>query len=161
MSQSTKTPFRKDKFNEEKIHLKEAISALQSAGRDFNAMGTGYDAVKLARQGLPKRILLSFAKTISITIQELANVMHISERTLQRYDDDAIIKTEYSEKVIELARLYKRGEDVFGSMKNFKIWMKTPSLIFNGESPMALLDTSAGFDMVFTELGRIEHGILA
>ena len=87
--------------------------------------------------------------------------MHISERTLQRYDDNAIIKTEYAEKAIELARLYTRGEEVFGSMDKFKSWMKTPSHIFKGEAPVSLLDTSFGFNMVFKELGRIEHGIFA
>jgi uncharacterized protein (DUF2384 family) len=39
--------------------------------------------------------------------------------------------------------------------------MGTQSLSFNSESPLSLLDTSAGFNMVFTELGRIEHGIFA
>jgi putative toxin-antitoxin system antitoxin component (TIGR02293 family) len=87
--------------------------------------------------------------------------MHISERTLQRYEDDAIVKSEYAEKAVELARLYTRGEEVFDSMDNFKIWMKTPSLVFNGETPLSLLYTSVGFGMVFTELGRIEHGIFA
>jgi putative toxin-antitoxin system antitoxin component (TIGR02293 family) len=117
------------------------------------------DILQLTRDGLPKRILLSLAKKISITFQELANIMHISERTLQRYDDDAIIKTEYAEKAIELARLYTRGEEVFGSMDKFKSWMKTPSHIFKGETPVSLLDTSFGFNLVFRELGRIEHGI--
>ncbi len=87
--------------------------------------------------------------------------MHISERTLQRYDDDAIIKTEYAEKAVELARLYTRGEEVFGSLDKFKTWMKTPVYVFKGEAPVSLLDTSIGFDMVFKELGRIEHGIFA
>ena len=124
-------------------------------------LSTDQDILQLTRDGLPKRILLSLAKKISLTIQELANIMHISERTLQRYDDDAIIKTEYAEKAIELARLYTRGEEVFGSMDSFKIWMKTPSLIFKSEAPVSLLDTSFGFDMIFKELGRIEHGIFA
>ncbi|HEY4196461.1 MAG TPA: antitoxin Xre/MbcA/ParS toxin-binding domain-containing protein [Mucilaginibacter sp.] len=119
------------------------------------------DILQLTRDGLPKRILLSLAKKISLTIQELANIMHISERTLQRYDDNAIIKTEYAEKAIELARLYTRGEEVFGSMDKFKSWMKSPSYIFKGEAPVSLLDTSFGFNMVFKELGRIEHGIFA
>jgi putative toxin-antitoxin system antitoxin component (TIGR02293 family) len=119
------------------------------------------DILQLTRDGLPKRILLSLAKKISLTIQELANIMHISERTLQRYDDNAIIKAEYAEKAIELARLYTRGEEVFGSMDKFKSWMKTPSHIFKGEAPVSLLDTSFGFNMVFKELGRIEHGIFA
>jgi putative toxin-antitoxin system antitoxin component (TIGR02293 family) len=124
-------------------------------------ISSDYDVLQLTRNGLPKRILLALAKKISITIQELANIMHISERTLQRYDDNAIVKSEYAEKAVELARLYTRGEEVFGSMENFKTWMKTPSAIFNAEAPLSLLDTSIGFDMVFTELGRIEHGIFA
>ena len=63
------------------------------------------DSIKAARQGFPKRVLLSLAKRISLTITELCAILHISERTLQRYDDDTVIKTEYAEKAIELARL--------------------------------------------------------
>ncbi|HTD40952.1 MAG TPA: antitoxin Xre/MbcA/ParS toxin-binding domain-containing protein [Mucilaginibacter sp.] len=122
---------------------------------------TDFDILQLTRNGLPKHLLLSLAKKISLTIQELADIMHISERTLQRYDDDAIIKTEYAEKAVELARLYTRGEEVFGSLDKFKTWMKTPLHVFKGETPVSLLDTSVGFDIIFKELGRIEHGIFA
>jgi len=120
-----------------------------------------FEVIKLARQGFSKRVLLALANKISLSIQELAYVLHISERTLQRYNDDDLIKAEYAEKAVELARLYTRGEEVFGSMEKFKLWIKYPSLVFNGEAPVSLLDTSAGFDMVFKELGRIEHGIFA
>lgn len=118
-----------------------------------------FDVINLARKGFSKGTLLALAKKISLNLQELANILHISERTLQRYDDDEIIKLEYAEKAVELARLYTRGEEVFGSIDKFKLWIKAPSLIFNGEAPVTILDTSAGFDMVFRELGRIEHGI--
>jgi len=124
-------------------------------------LSNDFDIIKFAREGFPKRVLLTLAKKISLNIQELSNILHISERTLQRYDDDAIIKTEYAEKAVELARLYTRGQEVFGTMDKFKLWVKAPSLVFNGESPVSMLDTSAGFDMVFKELGRIEHGIFA
>lgn len=120
-----------------------------------------FDVINLARKGFSKSSLLALGKKISLNLQELANILHISERTLQRYDDNEIIKLEYAEKAVELARLYTRGEEVFGSIDKFKLWMKTPGLIFNGETPVSMLDTSAGFDMVFRELGRIEHGIFA
>lgn len=120
-----------------------------------------YDVIKLTRQGLPKKVLLALAQKISLTVQELAGIMHISERTLQRYDEDAVVKTEYAEKAVELARLYTRGEEVFGSIEQFKRWMKTSAHVFKGETPVSLLDTSVGFDMVLKELGRIEHGIFA
>jgi putative toxin-antitoxin system antitoxin component (TIGR02293 family) len=161
----------KEKHNEENI-LKEPMGVYLTSGSNnlFYGLLSGikpinlssdFNIVQLTREGLPKRVLLGLAKKISLTLQQLANIMHISERTLQRYDDDAIIKTEYAEKAIELARLYTRGEEVFGSMDKFKTWMGTQLLVFNGESPLSLLDTSAGFNMVFTELGRIEHGIFA
>lgn len=143
---------------------------IQGSGNSFyNLLGgaksltpaNDFDIINLARKGFSKRALLSLAKKISLNIQELANILHISERTLQRYDDDAIIRTEYAEKAVELARLYARGEEVFGSIDKFKRWIKAPSVVFNGEAPVSILDTSAGFDMVFKELGRIEHGIFA
>ena len=120
-----------------------------------------FDIINLARKGFSKGTLLALAKKISLNLQDLANILHISERTLQRYEDDAIIRTEYAEKAIELARLYARGQEVFGSMDKFKRWMKTPGHVFRGETPISLLDTSVGFDMVLRELGRIEHGIFA
>jgi putative toxin-antitoxin system antitoxin component (TIGR02293 family) len=120
-----------------------------------------FDILISSRRGLPKHSLMALAKKISLTIQEFANIMHISERTLQRYEDDTIIKTEYAEKAIELARLYTRGQEVFGNLDKFKTWMKTPLHIFKGEAPVSLLDTSIGFDMVFKELGRIEYGVFA
>ncbi|RWY50990.1 type II RES/Xre toxin-antitoxin system antitoxin [Mucilaginibacter gilvus] len=156
--------------DEEKNEFKEPMVAYITRGSGlplYNLFGgaaafsSDFDMVKLARQGFPKKALLALAKKISLSIQELANILHISERTLQRYEDDAIIKTEYAEKAVELARLYTRGEEVFGSLDKFKLWVKAPSLIFNGEAPISFLDTSAGFDMVFNELGRIEHGIFA
>ena len=149
----------KNEFNEPMAVYMPAVTSF------YNLLGStkanDFDIVRLARQGFPKHALLSLAKKISLNIQELANILHISERTLQRYDDDEVIKKEYAEKAVELARLYTRGEEVFGSMDKFKLWMKNPSYVFKGEAPVSLLDTSAGFDMVFKELGRIEHGIFA
>ncbi|MEO8885840.1 MAG: antitoxin Xre/MbcA/ParS toxin-binding domain-containing protein [Mucilaginibacter sp.] len=140
-------------------------TVIGNAARDFNVMGNSrmgdYEILNVSRKGLPKRGLMALAKKISLTLQEFANIMHISERTLQRYEDDTIIKTEYSEKAIELARLYTRGAEVFGTLDKFKTWMKTPLHVFKGEAPVSLLDTSIGFDMVFKELGRIEYGIFA
>jgi putative toxin-antitoxin system antitoxin component (TIGR02293 family) len=131
----------KRKHNPE-FYVSEPMAAYitESKGSLFNNLfagnaisyqsATDFDILQLTRNGLPKRSLLSLAKRISLTVQELADIMHISERTLQRYDNDAIIKTEYAEKAVELARLYTRGQEVFGSLDKFKTWMKTPLHIF-------------------------------
>ena len=120
-----------------------------------------FDLLELTRRGIPKTAMLNLVKKISITLQEFSNIMHISERTFQRFDDSSLIKSEYSEKALELARLYARGEEVFGSLDKFKTWVKTPSYVLKNQTPFALLDTSIGFDLVLKELGRIEHGIFS
>ena len=125
------------------------------------AVSTDFDLLNLARKGVSKRALLSLAKQISLTIQELAGIMHISERTLQRYTPATLIKTEHAEKAIELARLYQRGTEVFGTMENFNDWMKTPNYTLNGEAPLSLLDTSIGFELILQTLGRIEYGVFS
>ncbi len=120
-----------------------------------------YDLLTITRRGLPKKSLVNLSKQISITLHELSNILHISERTLQRYDADELVKTEYSEKAVELARLYAHGTEVFGSLENFITWMKTPSMVFKNETPISLLDSLIGFNLVFQELGRIEHGVFS
>lgn len=125
------------------------------------ATSTDFDLLNLARKGVSKKALVNLAKQISLTIQEVAGIMHISERTLQRYTPATLIKTEYAEKAIELAKLYERGTEVFGTIDNFNDWMKTPNYTLNGEAPLNLLDTSIGFDLIIQTLGRIEYGIFS
>ncbi|MFD1628391.1 antitoxin Xre/MbcA/ParS toxin-binding domain-containing protein [Pseudopedobacter beijingensis] len=150
--------------------LADYIAAIDLANNAFigilGGVGLGsiksdFDVMELTRKGLPKKAIMALAKKISFPIQELARVMHISERTFQRFDEKELVKPEYSEKAIELARLYLKGEEVFGSLERFKTWMKTPSVFFRNETPVSLLDTSIGFSLVKEELGRIEHGIFA
>ena len=120
-----------------------------------------FDLLKLARKGISKKSLLALAKRISLTIEEVASVLHISERTLQRYTPQTLIRTEYADRAIELALLYERGIEVLGSERAFSTWIKSPNYALGGEIPFNLLDTRIGFTMVLDILGRIEHGVFS
>ncbi|NML41469.1 DUF2384 domain-containing protein [Chitinophaga sp. G-6-1-13] len=124
--------------------------------------GSGYyDFIELSRSGVLKRALLNLSRQLSFSLTELAQVLHISERTLQRYADDAKLGADTSERAILLSQLYQRGTEVFGNLENFKEWMRTPLPTFNYQLPISLLDTTFGFQLIEDELGRIEHGIFA
>lgn len=120
-----------------------------------------FDLLKLARKGISKKSLLALAKQISLTIEEVASVLHISERTLQRYTPQTLVKTEYADRAIELALLYERGIEVLGSERAFSNWIKSPNYALGGEIPFNLLDTRIGFTMVLNILGRIEYGVFS
>jgi putative toxin-antitoxin system antitoxin component (TIGR02293 family) len=66
-----------------------------------------------------------------------------------------------SEKIVEIAMLFKLGEEVFGSRAKFNAWLQTESLPLNKVKPVALIDNSFGIRLVKDELMRIEQGILA
>jgi putative toxin-antitoxin system antitoxin component (TIGR02293 family) len=91
----------------------------------------------------------------------MAAITHTSDRTLRRYKPQQKLSQEQSERMIELARLYSRGETVFGSITAFRQWMDTTLLPLGNKKPKAFLDTSLGINMLLDEIGRIEHGIFA
>ncbi|AXT58852.1 DUF2384 domain-containing protein [Aquimarina sp. AD10] len=120
-----------------------------------------YDFIELSRNGIDKKALLHLAKTISFDLKELALVIHMSERTIQRYDLNKKLSTEASAKALQLAKLYGKGEKVFGDLERFKNWMNHPCTALASKKPKELLDTTFGFELLNEELMRIEHGIFA
>src|SRR5699024_8167738 len=98
---------------------------------------------------------------LAITLQELAKILHISERTLQRYKDKDTLSETSSERALMLAQLLQRGIEVRGSAENFQDWLRTPLPAFQQDPPLQYLDTSFGFQLVSDELGRIGHGVFA
>ena len=119
------------------------------------------DLIELARTGIPKNEVLKMAKHLSFSGKELAIIINLSERTLQRYPNDKKLEKIASEKAIQLAKLYERGNEVWGDLDRFKGWMRHPNPFLGSKTPLEILDTNFGFEMVLDEIGRIEHGILA
>jgi len=116
----------------------------------------------MVREGLSYNYFTTLSERIQIELQEWADYLHLSERTIQRYKKEGkTFDPIHSEKIILIELLYKKGIDVFGIEENFYTWMDTKSVALGGVRPKDLLDTSFGITMVYDELGRIEHGIFA
>lgn len=129
-------------------------------GGQFKSI-SDFDIIAAVRHGIEKSKLLSLAKKLSLTIEELADILHISERTLQRYSPGTLVKAEYADRAIALAQLYERGVDVLGSAAAFNDWLRRPNYALRNQSPLSYLDTSVGFAMVLDILGRVEHGVFS
>lgn len=119
------------------------------------------DFIRFIREGLPKSALDNIMKVTEFSVQEISHILRTSDRTLRRYSSSHLLNAEQTERVIELAKLYTRGEEVLGSLESFKEWMDSSVLALGNKKPKAFLDTSLGIDMLMDELGRIEHGVFA
>jgi putative toxin-antitoxin system antitoxin component (TIGR02293 family) len=118
--------------------------------------------LNVLREGVPYPYLNNISNRINFTLEDWSSFLHISERTIQRYKKEKKpFDTIYSEKIVQIDTLYRKGAEVFGSEDNFQTWMETISVPLGGVKPKELLDTTYGINLITDELGRIEHGIFA
>jgi len=118
--------------------------------------------LKLSRNGIKFNLFLEIVKTSPFSLKEWSKFLHLTERTIQRYKKESkTFEPIQSERIIEIAKLQKKGKEIFGSKENFEQWLTSNIVAIGGIKPVELLDSSFGIDLLMDELGRIEHGILA
>jgi putative toxin-antitoxin system antitoxin component (TIGR02293 family) len=116
----------------------------------------------LVRQGIPARALKSFAETLKLNLTDIAQVVHIPRRTLERrIADNARLRTPESERVVRLGRIYAKARDVFEDGEEAARWLIEPLESFAGKTPLELSSTEPGAREVEQILGRIEHGVFS
>jgi len=117
--------------------------------------------IAVIRQGIPSVAIDSLTKTLRVTQAELASALGIPERTLARRKKEGMLNSEESSKLVRLARVIERAEEVFGDLDSSLDWLKSPNAALSGATPLSLLDTDIGAEGVLDTLGRIEHGVFA
>jgi putative toxin-antitoxin system antitoxin component (TIGR02293 family) len=96
------------------------------------------------------------------TQAEWASMLHVSERTLQRYaKNNSSFAPINAERAMQINNVIKRGKEVFGSVDKFYEWIKRNPYMLEGNLSLASLTTAEGINNVLTQLGRIEHGLFA
>jgi putative toxin-antitoxin system antitoxin component (TIGR02293 family) len=119
------------------------------------------DLIKLSRHGVRKSSLTSLCHYLGITMDKMSRLLHTSHRNVQRKDDDELLDTLKTEKVLELASFIKRGIDVTGSEDAFREWLHSPILALGNRQPIDFLDTTFGIQMSLKVLGRLEQGVFS
>ena len=122
----------------------------------------GLKLIDIIRNGIHFRTFWRFAHTIPFTLNDWSSYLHVSERTMQRYQSEQkTFDPLQSEKIIEIALLFKKGSEVWGDSDKFHSWLDTESIALGKIKPKSLLDSSIGIQMLNDEIGRIEYGVLA
>ncbi len=117
------------------------------------------DLVTLSNMGVTKDALLHLAKYLSFSMNQMAQLLPVTERTIQRYALKKHFNRVVSEQILQIAEVAAKGSEVFEGRDKFIIWMNHPNVALDKKTPMSLLNSKYGVDMVLDELGRIEHGV--
>ncbi len=137
--------------------LNEAMIRYESLGN-----GNIVYLIQSSREGISFSQFQQLSENLPFSMREWSEILHISERTIQRYKKESLVfEPLQSERILEIALLKRKGIDVFGSEKNFYTWLKSVNPALGGITPRELLDNSFGIGLIKDELLRIEHGVLA
>jgi len=119
------------------------------------------DLIELANRGLTKDAVSNLARHLSLSLKDMAALLPVTERSLQRYAARHHLNPTVSEQVLQIAGVVARGTEVFGGKDRFLAWANQPSSALSNKRPLELLGSRFGTDLVLDELGRMEHGIVS
>jgi putative toxin-antitoxin system antitoxin component (TIGR02293 family) len=111
-----------------------------------------------ARAGLSSAVFYEFAGLIKMSDKSLANLLHLSPRTISNYHEKhKSLEPVQSEHLLKLIALYDKGEDIFGDIDELNYWLNKP-FWDSQEKPIDWLITPGGVDLVMLEMDRLSHG---
>lgn len=96
------------------------------------------------------------------TQSEWAGILHLSERTLQRYAKaNGSFAAINAERALQIDKVIKEGKTAFGNIQNFYNWLKRSPSMLEGNISLQSLSSFDGIQKVLTQLGRIQQGLFA
>ena len=115
-----------------------------------------------SRRGVNAVAFFDLADLSGFKREDVAQLFDISLKTILRYrDTNRTLSPAAGELVLIMLALFRHGEEVFGSISEFRDWLGTPAYGLGNQIPFELMQTSGGVDLIDDELMRIEYGALA
>ena len=141
------------------MHLEQVEKILGGEKIIGKKIDSKMDLFELGRDGITKKAISHLAAYLSLSWKEMAGLLPVTERTLQRYSSEQHFNSAVSEQAIHIAEVLAKGTDVFQDKNKLSTWLNTPHKVFHGKTPFAMLNSRFGMEMVLEELGRIEFGV--
>lgn len=100
------------------------------------------------------------ADKVPFTQSEWAGILHLSERTLQRYaKNNGAFEGIYTDRILQLQELIDIGLTTFTSPDNFYQWLKKDKIVMGQVLNFQSLASARGIQETIHQLARIQQGI--
>ncbi|NOX09499.1 MAG: DUF2384 domain-containing protein [Gammaproteobacteria bacterium] len=139
--------------------------SLREVGKNLGLRTTIRNSMTLVektRQGLQPTTFSKMARNLEVDEKTLSAIVSISERTVSRAKKDhKLLPPPISGKLIEIAKVLTLATEVFEERDSAIAWLKDDCLALGNVTPLSLLDTPQGNEIVIDELYAIEYGNFA
>ena len=145
-----------------KVVPKKYKTGNDNAGRVNDPLPT-YRSVKVLPtvQDFPYKKFEKIANKVPFTQKEWASILHLSEKTLQRYaKDNKSFEGIYVDRILKMQELIEMGLDTFSDPEAFYRWLKRDKPILGILLNFSGLLTGDGIQEHINAIGRMQHGIL-
>ena len=112
--------------------------------------------------GFPFKSFVILTRSMEVTNKELAELVQISDRTLNRRQKEGKLKADESGRLLRLARIFSLAVDLFeGDETATQKWLSSDNRALKGESPLEASRTEEGAREVENLIARLEHGVFS
>jgi putative toxin-antitoxin system antitoxin component (TIGR02293 family) len=123
-------------------------------------LGDPTQIIELIRKGLPPQTIDYVAGLLTLSRVSFLDAIKIPASTVERrLRTGELLTSDESDRVSRVAKVLRRAVDVLGDKAQGKAWMIDSISSLGGRTPLSLLDTMEGYDLVTTTLSRIEYGV--
>ena len=122
-----------------------------------------YRSVRLipAVADFPYRKFEKIAARVPFTQKEWASILHLSEKTLQRYSkDNKNFEGIYVERILHMQELIETGLETFTSTEAFYRWLKRDTPMLGTVLHFSDLSATNGIQEHIDAMERMQHGII-
>jgi putative toxin-antitoxin system antitoxin component (TIGR02293 family) len=130
----------------------QKLDDLQSLGKT--------EVIRASTDGLTASLVRELAARMGVTMEETAELLRLTPRTLQRRLGDGVPEFAESERLWEPGSLLFRASGVLESEAVAVQWFKSPIRAPGWATPI-LFARSVGLRELGNILGRIEHGVFS
>lgn len=110
----------------------------------------------------PYKKFQKVAAKLPFTLNEWANILHLSERTLQRYaKDNKNFEGIYVDRIFQIEKMIDLGLEVFTDADALYKWLKKSKDAFGDQIDFEYLYHTDGIHQIIDQLGRIQQGVYA
>ncbi|MGH8138948.1 MAG: type II RES/Xre toxin-antitoxin system antitoxin [Steroidobacteraceae bacterium] len=119
------------------------------------------DLLEEIERGLPVRAYEIIADLLGLTPEEEDRLLQVSVRTRARWKHRSRLDPATSDRVVRIARIVALAEFVLENSQHALEWLREPSDLLRGRTPLAAIATDMGADEVTNMLQQMEHGVYA
>jgi len=118
--------------------------------------------VNVAKEGVDATVFLKVAKKANQPISLFAKYMGTTERTLRRHQENGKkLNGTITQNIIGYAKIHDAGICYFKNEERWNLWLDTPNVNFNSQTPRTVIDTQSGRELIGDTLKKLEYGFVA